>query len=58
MREVEIIRCGFITRWNEFVRLSGGIVLKNPRFESCVQAMLWKLSADMNVSQNILLNIF
>jgi hypothetical protein len=49
MNDVELIRCGFITKWNPFVRKSGGIVLQSPKFESCVLGMLWKFAADMNV---------
>lgn len=45
---MEITRCEFILRWNEFVRLSGGIVLISPKFESCLQGMLWKFAADNN----------
>jgi hypothetical protein len=47
--EVEIIRCEFILRWNDFIRQTGGVVLINPKFEACLQGMLWKLAADRNV---------
>ncbi len=48
MKEVEITRCEFLLRWNEFVRLSGGVVLLSPKFEACMQGMLWKFAADAN----------
>lgn len=48
MKEVEQVRCEYILKWNEFVRQTGGIVLTDPKFESCLLGMLWKLAADMN----------
>jgi hypothetical protein len=49
IKEIEIIRCEFLLIWNEFVRQTGGVVLLNPKFQFCLQAMIWKLAADMNV---------
>ncbi len=48
--KIEEVRCEFILYWNTFLRLSGCVVLENPKFEQCLIGMLWKLSADMNVN--------
>jgi WD40 repeat protein len=48
VKDIEVVRCKFILKWNEFVRLCGAIVLVNPGFESCIQGMLWKLATDLN----------
>jgi len=46
------MRCEYILKWNDFVRLSGAVVLQNPKFESCMQGMFWKFTEDMKVKNN------
>jgi hypothetical protein len=49
-QKIEEVRCEFILLWNDFLRNSGAIVLLQPKFEHCLQAMFWKFSADMKDS--------
>ena len=46
--DIEFIRCEFIPLWNDFLKLSGGIVIRSPRFDTCIKAMFWKFACDMN----------
>jgi hypothetical protein len=48
-QKIEEIRCEFIILWHEFLRLCGAVVLIQPKFEYCLEAMFWKFAADMKV---------